>query len=361
MVRFIEKTTDEPTWVVKKANFGRFLPHLYLDMLEIKHKLKPNAPIIPDSTYQGDAFTPEDEKEQPLPDGGPQPEKEDGSVELVVEEELESRSYANDSGGTRSDEEEVPRYTDEELDVLDRFAETPPQRMASPDASSDVKTANSTPRYIPVEEPAPEPEQDSVEDEEDRYARELVEKRRLMEYLRENNIDFSLNDSLRILRALKEDHESMQKKKGTLTINRMILGVLMWGGSEGIEWFDPTLQGYLDYQMKLMPMYEGVLEEFDEMEISDMIMDLPPSAKLAGGIAVSSALFVAMKKYNIEDKLKKSKFLETIIPGYGNAIDSMARASREVKEEKGEERPAEKAPRRKRRGPSIPAEDIKKM
>lgn len=357
MVRFIEKSTDEPTWVIKKPNFGRFLPHLYLDMLEIKHKLKPNAPIIPDSTYQGDAFTAEEE-ELPPPAGGPQPEHEEDPVDLVVEEELESRSHVHDSGGTRSDEDGGQEYTAEELDVLDRFAETPPQRMTEPDASSEPQV-HPTPRYIPVEEPhIQEHEDDSVEDEEDRYARELVEKRRLMKYLNENNIEFSLTDSLRILRALKEDHESEQKKKGTLTVNRMLLGVLMWGGSEGMEWFDPTLQGYLDYQMKLMPMYEGVLEEFDEMEISDMIMDLPPSAKLAGGIAVSSALFVAMKKYNIEDKLKKSKFLETIIPGYGKAIDSMAQASREVKEDKGSK---PEAPRRKRRGPSIPADDIKKM
>jgi len=354
MVRFVEKKTDEPTWVIKKGNFGRFIPNLHLDMLEIKQKLKPNAPIIPDSTYQGDAFTPE-EPELPPPAGGPQPEVEEESAKLVVEDELESRSYVEVSGGTRSDDEERPEYTAKEMEVLDRFAETPPQRMASPEASSVEHIAHSEPRYIPTEEPMHVEE--SVEDEEDRYARELVEKRRLVEFLKEKDIEFSPDDSLRILRALKEDHEEQQRKKGALTVNRMVLGCMMWGCSEGMEWFDPTLQGYLDYQMKLMPMYEGVLEEFDDLEISDMIMDLPASAKLAGGIAVSSALFVAMKKYNIENKLRQSKFLETIIPGYGKAVDRMTQASRETKQ--GSEPAADS--RRRRRGPSVKAQDIKRM
>lgn len=361
MVRFVEKTTDEPTWVIKKPDFGRFLPHLYLDMLEIKHKLKPNAPVIPDSTYQGDAFTPE-ELVMPPPDGGPLPlDERKEETRLVVEDEMESQSHAEmkEKGGTYSDEDEQP-YTVEELDVLDRFAETPPNRVSTP---SDVETANSTPRYIQTEEPDVQ-EQDSVEDEEDKYARELVEKRRLTEYLKENNVEFTEADSLKIMRALKEDHEFSLKKKGTLTVNKMVLGVMMWGASEGMEWMDPTLQGYLDYQMKLMPMYEGVLEEFDQMELTDMIMDLPPSAKLAGGIAVSSALFVAMKKYNIEDKLSKSKFLETIIPGYGNAIDNMTKASKETKtSNQGGHGTGQEAgqPKKRRRGPSIPAKDIKKM
>lgn len=355
MVRFVEEEAVEPTWAIKKPNFGRYIPNLFLDMIEIKRKLKPNAPLIPDSTYQGDAFT--EPENFPPPEGGPQPEvHEEEHINLVVEEELESQSHAQ-FDGTQSDD--GPDYTAEEMEVLDRFAETPPHRMDTPEAVSmeDVPSERYIPTEIPMTTEEPEPE----EDEEDRYARELVEKRVLISYLKKHNIEFSDTDSLKILRALKGAQEQEDKKSQCLTVNRMLLGFGMWMSSEGMEWMDPELQGYLQYQMKLMPMYDSVLQEFEDMEIAQIITDLPPSAKLASGVAISSGLFVAMKKYNIEEKLKNSKFLETLIPGYGQAIDNMTRASREVKEERGETAEDEAPKRRRRRGPSVKASEIPKM
>ena len=118
MVRFVEKQSDVPTWVIKKHNFGKFIPNLFLDMLEIKEKVKPGAPLVPDSTYQGNAFT-EEEPEAPLPEGGPKPEVEDThKITLVVEDELESHTHDN---GTRSDEEED--YNNDEIEILNRFGD----------------------------------------------------------------------------------------------------------------------------------------------------------------------------------------------------------------------------------------------
>lgn len=353
MVRFVEEQTDEPTWTLKPKNFGRFLPGLHLDMLELKHKLKPEAPIIPDSTYNGDAFTPQEEN-LPPPDGGALPKQEVVETNFVIEEELESHSRSGaDSGGTKSEDEGM---TAEEEEILNRFADTP-QKMHAPDEESE-----SHHEYVPEQEhiPNPEPVREEPspvyeEDDEDRYARELVEKRNTLKYLKEHNIEYEDTDSLKILRALKKAHEDEIKNGQALTLNRGILMFMMYGASEGIEWMDPTLKGYLEYQMKLMPMYDEILEEFEDTQIAEIIMSLPPSAKLAGGIGLSSALFVAMKKYNIEDKLAQSKFLETMIPGYGRVVDNITRASRETKENQQEE------PKRRKRGPSVPAEDIRKM
>jgi len=359
MVRFVEEQTDEPTWTLKPKNFGRFLPGLHLDMLELKHKLKPEAPIIPDSTYNGDAFTPQEEN-HPLPDGGALPKQEVEETNFIIEEELESHSKsAADSGGTKSDDEGI---TAEEEEILNRFADTP-QKMHAPDEESEspiehVREHIQIPSHTEPESVREDPSPVYEEDDEDRYARELVEKRNTLKYLKENNIEFEDTDSLKILRALKNAHEEELNKGQTLTLNRGLLMLMMYGASEGVEWMDPTLKGYLEYQMKLMPMYDEILNEFEDTQFAEIIMSLPPSAKLAGGIGLSSALFVAMKKYDIEDKLAQSKFLETMIPGYGKVVDNITKASRETKENQQEE---PKEQKRRKRGPSVPAEDIRKM
>lgn len=360
MVRFVEKPSDVPTWVIKKHNFGRFIPNLFLDMLEIKEKVKPGAPLVPDSTYQGNAFT-EEEPEPPLPEGGPAPEVEDThKITLVVEDELESHTHDN---GTRSDEEEDD-YNNDEIEILNRFGDNSEEHHHEEEESHKYVTHESE-EVMSAPEPIyiPPPTQSKVreeDDQEDVYAREVVEKRMLLEYFKENKIDYEETDSLRILREIKKAKEKNESRKGALTLNRALLGVLMWGSSEGLEWWDDSLKGFLQYQMKLMHLYDGVLEEFDDVEIAQMIMDLPPFAKLTLGVAGSSALFVGMKKFGIEDKLRTSKFMETIIPGYGKAIDSVTKASEEVKRENGEPL-SQKPTRRKRRGPSLKPDEIRKM
>lgn len=362
MVRFVEKQINEPTWVIKKPDFGKFIPNLHLEMLEIKSKVKPNAPLIPDSTYQGNAFT-EPEPEVPLPDGGAMPDKVEPKITFVVEDELESHSHVHgkhDDGTHSSDDND---FTQDDLDIMDRFGATPEHKHEEEDEPEAyvIQEDDDVPAHEHTYE-EPQEESPVEEDEEDRYAREIVEKRNLLKFMNKHNIAFEETDSLKILRELKnsyeEDELKEKKKEQSLGVNKFLLGCCMWGASEGMERYDEELKGFLQYQMKLMPMYDGVLEEFDEIEIAELIMDLPPVAKLGLLTVCSSGAFVAMKKFGWEEKLRNSRFLETVVPGYGKFIDQTTKASEEVKRENGE---PESKRRRPRRGPSLSKDEIKKM
>ena len=148
----------------------------------------------------------------------------------------------------------------------------------------------------------------------------------------------------------ESEKEKQEKKSGTVTLNKLLLSVLLYGTDSGLEWYDEKLNGYITYQMKLMPMYEKVLNKMDDTEISEIIFGLPPVVQLSLGIGLSTAGFIGMKKWDMEEKIKSTKFLETFIPGYSSAIDRMTEAAKpEVPRE---------APTTRRRGPSMKAEDI---
>lgn len=327
MVRFVEKRIEEPTWILQPQTYG-FIPHLNLQMLEIPEKVKPNPPTIPDSTYQNLTT----EKIAPIPpEGGQKPQVVEKSSPVSSEKSVEISEHSEiDSNRKRI----ASRFTDsdDEESVDD---------MPEPEAE-EVE--------VSVHEP---------EDPETEYAKTEIEKRHLKRKFRELGIDFEETDTLEMLRMAdkfyEDDKTKRENKSGTVTTNKMLLSLLMLGADSGLEWYDNKLDGYLKYQMQLMPLYENVLHKMDDTEISEIIFGLPPAIQLTLGLGLSTAGFIGMKKWGLEDKIKHTKFLETVIPGYSNAIDAMTSA---VKEDKPVEKPSE--PSRKR-GPSMKAEDIGKI
>lgn len=331
MVRFVEKKIDEPTWISQPQKFG-FIPNLHLEMLEIKEKVKPNAPTIPDSTYSNMHIV---EEKVPEPTGGQKP--------LVEEMKSASEKSVEDKGVTESQDS----MNSEDVEVLEQFAESeeePPEEEES--VEKVIETVN---------------EENEIEEEiseNTQLAKNEVEKRFLRKKCRELNIEFEESDSLQTLRLSVEmyekDKQSQEVKSGSVTTNKMLLSLLFLASDSGLSWYDSKLDGYLSYQMKLMPHYEALFEKMDDTQIADFIFRLPPEAQLMIAVGLSSVGFVGIKKWGLEEKIKQTKFLEGFIPGYGKAIDAMSDAIRP-------EKPSESEPPRSRRGPSVRAEDISRM
>lgn len=327
MVRFVEKKIDEPTWISQPQKFG-FIPNLHLEMLEIKEKIKPNAPIIPDSTYSNMHIV---EEKAPEPTGGQKP--------LIEEMKSVSEKSVEDKGVTESQDS----INSEDAEILEQFAES--EEELSEEESKEI-----------IVEAVEEIEEEISENTQ--LAKNEVEKRFLRKKCRELNIEFEESDSLQTLRLSVEMHEkdkqSQEVKSGSVTTNKMLLSLLFLASDGGLSWYDSKLDGYLSYQMKLMPHYEVLFSKMDDTQIADFIFRLPPEAQLMIAVGLSSVGFIGMKKWGLEEKIKNTKFLEGFIPGYGKAIDAMSEAIQP-------EKPSEQEQPRSRRGPSVRAEDISRM
>lgn len=325
MVRFVEKRIDEPTWISQPSKFG-FIPNLHLEMLENKEKLKPNAPIIPDSTYQNMHII-EEKIAEPI--GGQKPKIEE--MKSVSEEEKGTESA--DSVEFNSDEEAIRNQFAESEEVSEQASEEEVQETHT------IET---------VEE---EPEAS----EETKEAKNKVERRHLIKKCREHNIDFEETDSLQTLRMSYDlylaDKQKTETHSGSVTVNKFFLSLLFMGGDAGISWYDKKLEGFGEYQMKLMPMYEQIIEKMDDTQIAELIFSLPPALQLTIAVGLSSAGYVAMKKWDLGEKIQNMKIFEAFVPGTAKAIDAMTQAAT------AESQPAP----RSRRGPTVRAEDIDKM
>lgn len=122
--KFVKQPLSESPWKDIPPNFG-IIKGLHLELLEFPHKIKKNAPIIPDPTYSGKAFD-DPEQEPSPPDIGRAPDVEnENNVFESAEEESEIHERSN-SGTGSSEEEDV--FGADELDFLDTFGATPDKK-----------------------------------------------------------------------------------------------------------------------------------------------------------------------------------------------------------------------------------------
>jgi hypothetical protein len=353
--RHFKPKPNTTPWQDTKPNFG-IIKGLHLEFLEFAHKIKKNAPLIPEPQYSGKAFDdPKDVASPPPPSSqSPQPIKSNHQSPSLPKSISPSASSSSSSDG---------EY-EEDKDFLDKFGTTP-------DKQSNKKSS----KYIPVSKPEIQEDEDEPEtlpqtktpqpkekDPTETYIEEEVERRSNIIALKKaklagldvGNIEDDMDlQTTRILRKTADGQASHNK---SVSMNRFALMGIFLGVDQGFNIFTDKMKGYFQYQMDVMHIYDDYLDAIGESSINAYLQSLDPTLQLAGMICLTTGGFYIFQNFVGEDKVKGAKLIKSFFPAQAQTIDDITNASKKVKEEK-KQTEATEAPK-KRRGPSYKAEDI---
>lgn len=370
--KFVKQPLPESSWKDIPPNFG-IIKGLHLELLEFPHKIKSNAPNIPDPTYSGKAYD-DPEPVQPPPDSGPKPDV-DSEDELfhgsIEESETHERSH---SGVTNSsDDEDV--FGADELDFLDTFGATPEKKNREP-VNWEVEDEHvnkeepraeppKIPKFVNVDAPPAPVEEEKEEDPTEIYIREEVERLSNIKDLRKlaaKNIDVGgeIDDGmdLQTTRIRLTTAKKQVSTERSISMNKFGLMGTFLAIDQGAAMMTDSMKGYFQYEMDIIDIYDELLEEIGETQLNAIIQEFDPTLKLGGLVALTTAGFWVFQNYVAEDKVKGAKLLKQFLTaGQAKVLDEMTTASKKQKEQK--ESPAKK--KSKRRGPSFTADDVNAM
>lgn len=377
--KFVKQPLTESSWKDIPPNFG-IIKGLHLELLEFPHKIKKNAPIIPDPTYSGKAFD-DPEPVHPPPDSGPAPDCSPNSEDNVFksaadESEIHERSI---SGTGSSEEDDI--FGADEIDFLDTFGATPEKKNRDPikweveeeKEERKEEKRERVPKFVNLEQPhvqqqsqQQEEEKDEDEDPTDIYIREEVERLSNIKDLRKmasKGIDIGgeLSDTMD-LQTTKIRLQTAKKQVSTeksISMNKFGLMGTFLAIDQGAAVMTDSMRGYFQYQMEIIDIYDDLLEEIGETQLNAIIQDFDPTIKLGGLLTLTTAGFWVFQNYVAEDKVKGAKLLKQFLsPNQAKVLDDMTTASKKQKEENKKDEPT---PKKKRRGPSFKANDIDAM
>lgn len=372
--KFVKQPLPDSSWKDIPPNFG-IIKGLHLEYLEFPHKIKNNAPNIPDPTYSGKAYD-DPAPSHPPPDSGPAPDADSGEelFSRAEDSEVYERSH---SGATKSsDDEDV--FGADELDFLDTFGATPDKKNREPvdwEVEEDEKPSKEKekerseqpriPKFVNVAPPQPEQEEEEEEDPTDVYIREEVDRISNIKDLRklaskgvdvggEVTDDMDLQTT-RIRLASAKKQVSTEK---SISMNKFGLMGTFLAIDQGAGMMTDSMKGYFQYQMDIIDIYDDLLEEIGETQINAIIQEFDPTLKLGGMVALTTAGYWVFQNYVGEDKVKGAKLLKQFLTAnQAKVLDEMTTASRKQKEQKGQENEDTKK-KKKRRGPSYTADDV---
>lgn len=373
---FRMKPNPNGSWHDIQPNFG-VIKGLHLEYLEFPHKVKKNAPLIPDPTYSGKAL--EDPPNEPAPppvSGKPgktpvsEPEKRDA---LTSVEKSHSRETSRDDG-TSSRESEYASYEEEDSQedaFAKKFAGSP---KATPDPPKKRSEKKEKKRISVPKEPEPVEEEEVVHEKQDDddptqvFIREEVERRMNIATLKKIQkqggveIGAEVDDDmdLQTSRILMQTTATQLKHDKSVSLNKFGLVGVFLGVEQGCSMFTNKMKDYLKFQMSIMHVYDDLLEEIGPNQITSYLQDLDPTLQLGGVVALTTAGFFIMQNYVGEDKVKGANLIKAFFPDKAKIIDDITDASKKVKKEKKtDKKSASREPTpKKRRGPSYKAEDI---
>ncbi|AEA07084.1 conserved hypothetical protein [Lausannevirus] len=367
IVNCVPRTTP---LVSKKQDFGD-LGNLYLDMIEVKEKLRPGLPLNPPVQK---AVAPKDppkekkeEKKEPVQENTPPPP--------VQEEKQEQKEPEPQPGLVFLDNEE--EYADdEELDnLLDEPIDHPPPAAPVPVVAAAAVPASSQPP--PIEKFEEEDETDSesedepeqVVDEDDNLTEEQKEEKEKDELLWKFKIlkkkhpqhldtipDFDEHSDIVTMRrkyqmTVKELH--MESKLFEYRKFVFFGGCIFEGLCTNILGID--FKGFSEVQD--IHGYDSLLVELGEKSYTNFTAYLPVEIRLIIAFTVNVAIFYIFKTMSVR---VTSEELFTMISQVGGEKIADFFRNATGKETKKKETAA--APTKKRmRGPTIRAEDVQKM
>ena len=354
------------SWIDQQPRFGT-IKGLHLKMLEFEEKIKKDAQLIPDPMYTGDAFRSESEDTEIVtphsPDFGPSPLIVDEASSEIFQEELHTGDV------TRSSDDDTQEMDLEEMAFADQFgqsADSSSLKLAEKEATS--KPTSSKYVRLPTEplKPAPPPPKKEKTDEE-KYIEEEVERRTLINALRKMkqsglilediDSDMSLTQAQMLMTIAKQE----QSEQRSISINKCALVAGFFGIDKAAGLFTDTMEGYLQFQEDIMHVYDPLLEEIGETDVTVAMQNIDPSLKLVGAIVASSVAFYASKNTGI-DQRQATNLIQVLFPKSKGMIAAMTNASERLKkEDASEESVKPKRKKKRRRGPSFKPDDIDQL
>lgn len=366
--KFIKRPLPESSWKDIPPNFG-IIKGLNLEYLEFPHKIKRNAPIIPEPTYSGKAH---DEPEvQPPPDIGPVPDTEEHSILFEEESQVYERSERSERSGTKSSEEDV--FGADEINFLDEFGQTPDKKdrneinweVEDEDVGQEEEQQPKMSKFVPVQVSQPPPVESESEDPAEIYIREELERRANIADLKKMKAkgievggdimdDMDLQTSrIRILSAKKN-----VSTERSISMNRFGLMGAFLAIDQSASLMTDSMKGYFQFQMEIINTYDDILEEMGETQFNAMLQELDPNIKLGGMVCATTAAFWIFQNYVGEDKVKGAKLIKHFFPKQAQIIEDVTNASKKQKEINKGKVPEKK---KKKRGPSFTADDVNNL
>jgi len=364
--KFIKESLSESPWKDIPPNFG-IIKGLHLELIEFPHKIKKNAPNIPDPTYSGKAYE-DPEPTQPPPDEG---RPADGSQIFDSAKDEESEIF--ERSGTASDDNEEEFGVDE-LNFLDTFGATPQKKEEAQinwEEEEEEKVEKKIPKFVNIEVPQTNEKEEEEEKELDPteiYIKEEVERLSNIKDLKKLalkglDIGGEVSDSMdlqtsriRLITAKKQ-----VSAERSISMNKFGLMGLFLAIDQGSAMMTQSLKGYFQYQMEIIDIYDELLEEIGETQLNTLIQEFDPTIKLGGMVALTTAGFWVFQNYVAEDKVKGAALLKQFLTAnQRDVLDKMTEASKNRKKEKDMEDDT-KSKKKKRRGPSFTADDVNAM
>ncbi|ALX27521.1 putative C-terminal domain protein [Golden Marseillevirus] len=344
--------------VSKKQDFGD-LGNLYLDMIEVKEKLRPGLPLVPVVKVQ--------KKEEAKPEVEPVVVKP-----AIVAAPAVVEAVAQPQPETKEEEGEL-LFLDDDADADDEVDNL---------LEDEAKKENNPPQEIPEEKNIPEDDESSEsEDEEEMPADPIVEEDDgLTEEQKEEKEKDELLWKFKILKKKHPQHLDTipdfdehsdivtMRRKYQMTVKELHMESKLFeyrkyaffGGCifEGLctNFLGLDLEGFS--QVQDVHGYDALLVELGEKSYTNFTSYLPVEIRLVIAFAVNVAIFYIFKTMSLR---VTSEDLFTMISQVGGdkIADFLRGATGKTKEKKKEEPSAPQ--KKKMRGPTIRAEDVRKM
>ncbi|AMQ10782.1 hypothetical protein [Brazilian marseillevirus] len=358
--------------VSKKPEFGE-LGNLYLDMIEVKEKLRPGLPLVP---IQKPVQPPKEKKEEkkveePTPiivsPSPSQPEKKEPE-EKKTEEVQPGLVFLDEL-----DEEE--EADDEELEeLLEDKKPTPVPSVAAP----SIAAAAAAIPVVSQEEPQ-EDDEDSESESEDEPEQPIDEDDNLTEEQKEEKEKDELLWKFKILKKKHPQHLDTipdfdehsdivtMRRKYQMTVKELHMEsklfeyrkFVFFGGCifEGLftNILGIDFKGFSEVQD--IHGYDALLVELGEKSYTNFTSYLPVEVRLVIAFAVNVAIFYIFKTMSV--RVTSEELFTMISQVGGEKIADFFRNATGKDTKKKEQTSA--APKKRMRGPTIRAEDVQKM
>lgn len=341
------------TWDDIRPNFPPF-DNLYLEFLEVKRKLKPNLPPIPLDSYKGNAM-----KTKPaeiIKDARHSPKATPYQSPQRTPQRSRQHSPVKDHRRTP-----VPSPTMSEEDPLldalgddDKKEVLPDMPRVSPHKSTQRETPQETAREEKSETKSANEEKpkastyEEIEEERQDYLYKLKFFRKRMPdvdvppYSEHSDLDTLKKIYNNAMREVQTE-ENFSWYKTTLVSGFLLVEFVM------TQWVGINFTGYANIQSKRISSYERLLMELGEREYASFGSSLPVEVRLCALILFNAAIFYIGKLIEERGGDTISSLFTSI---FGAQIPTSARSESQTKSTRRQ---------RKRRGPSISPEDIRKM
>nr|WNL49861.1 transmembrane domain containing protein [Marseillevirus sp.] len=359
IVNLLPRTTP---LVSKKPDFGD-LGDLHLDMIEVKEKLRPGLPLVPPKRKEETKR--KEEKEEQLPeekDGNsapPEPEKQPApAIEESIPTEQPGLVFEEEDGDDErpeesdSEEEQKPQNTKDDIPKV--IPAIPPVQNDEEDEDSETSSEDEPEQQDPEEILTEEQKEEKERDE-------LLWKFKILKKKHPQHLDTipdfdEHSDIVTMRRKYQMTVKELHMESKLFEYRKFVFfgGCLFEGLCTNLLGVD--VKGFSEVQD--IHGYDALLVELGEKSYTNFTSYLPVELRLLIAFAMNVAIFYIFKTMSI--RVTSEDVFNMISQVGGQKVADFLRQAT-GKEQKKEEATVPTTSKRRMRGPTIKAEDVRKM